>query len=202
MKIIGLTGGIASGKSTVASFLKELGAYVIDADQVAREIVRPEGSAYQDIVREFGEGILNTNGEINRGKLGEIIFRNPSAREKLNEITHPRVYQEINKKIEERKKEDPTGIIVLEIPLLIETGMTETVDEVWLAALPEELQIKRLIERNGYTKEEAEDRIKSQMPLNEKRKFAHRIIDTAGALQDTRSQVNFYWQEINTHAKR
>jgi len=199
VKVVGLTGGIASGKSTVASFLKELGAYVIDADKVAREVVLPGRSAYSDIVKEFGEEILGPDGEINRSKLGGIIFQNPHARKRLNEITHPRIYNEIKKQVEERRKENPAGIIVMDIPLLIETGMTELADEVWLAALPEKQQINRLMERDGYTEEEAEKRIKSQMPLNEKRKFAHRIIDTSGLLKDTRSQVNFFWNQINKH---
>lgn len=199
MKVIGLTGGIASGKSTVASFLKELGAYVIDADRVAREVVLPGCSAYLDIVKEFGEEILGPDGKINRAKLGGIIFQNPPARKKLNEITHPRIIKEIRRQIEERKKENPAGIIVIDVPLLIETGMIEMVDEVWLAALPEKQQILRLIERDGYTEEEAEKRIKSQMPLNEKRKFAHRIIDTGGLLKDTRRQVNFFWNQIIKH---
>ncbi|MEL7563841.1 MAG: dephospho-CoA kinase [Dehalobacterium sp.] len=199
MKVIGLTGGIASGKSTVASLLRELGAYIIDADRIAREVVLPGRSAYLDIVKEFGEEIFGLDGEINRPKLGEIIFRNPQARERLNEITHPRIYSEIKRQIEERSKENPRGIIVVDIPLLIETGMTEIADEVWLAALPEKQQITRLMERNGYTEEEAKERIKSQMPLDEKRKFAHRIIDTSGLLKDTRSQVNFFWNQIIKH---
>lgn len=199
MKVIGLTGGIASGKSTVASYLKELGAYVIDADKIAREVVLPGGSAYLDIVKEYGEKIIEPNGEIDRAKLGSIIFHNAHARKRLNEITHPRIYHEIKRQIEKRKKVDPMGIIVIEVPLLIETGMTEMVDEVWLVALAEDQQIKRLMERSGYTEEEAEKRIKSQMPLNKKIKFAHRIIDTAGLLKDTRRQINFFWKQITKH---
>ncbi|MGI6684663.1 MAG: dephospho-CoA kinase [Bacillota bacterium] len=198
VKVIGLTGGIASGKSTVASFLKELGAYVIDADKIAREIVLPGSSAYREIVREFGAGILKPDKHINRGKLGEIIFQNPEARKKLNEITHPKIYLAMEEQIEAIKKRDSEGIIVLDVPLLIETGMTRIADEVWLAWLPEEEQMNRLMERDGLTKEEAEQRIKSQMPLQEKRKFAHRIIDTSGLLKDTRRQVNSIWNQLKS----
>lgn len=199
MKVIGLTGGIASGKSTVASFLKELGAYVIDADQVAREIVRVGCPAWLDIVREFGEEILCPDRRIDRGKLGKIIFQQPEARKRLNEITHPRIIGEIENRIEKIKREEKERVIVIDVPLLIETGMTKMVDEVWLAFLPEEKQISRLMERDGCTKEEAERRIKSQIPIQEKRKFAHRIIDTSGLLKDTRRQINFFWQQDKKH---
>lgn len=198
MKVIGLTGGIASGKSTVASYLKELGAYVIDADKIARDIVQPGGPAYVEIVQEFGKDILDPDRNIDRKKLGGIIFRNLEDREKLNGIMHPKIYRLMEKQIESIKKADPKGIIVLDVPLLIETGMTKMADEVWLAWLPEELQKARLMERDGFTEEEAEKRIKSQMPLNKKRKFAHRIIDTSGLLKDTRRQVNSIWNQLKS----
>ena len=134
--------------------------------------------------------------------MGEIVFQNLEARQKLNKITHPRIYEAMQGQMERIKKEDPERVIVLDVPLLIETGMTKLADEVWLAWLPEKEQLARLMERDGLTKEEGEKRIKAQMPLEEKRKFAHRIIDTAGLLKDTRRQVNFYWNIIKNKEKK
>lgn len=199
MKVIGLTGGIASGKSTVALILRELGAAVIDADQVAREVVLPGQKAYIEIVKRFGTEILDSDGAINRSKLGAIIFKNTDARKLLNEITHPRIYYEIIKQIEEIRKKNPEKIIVIDVALLIETGMTEIADEIWLTVLPEKRQVARLMERNGLKEEEAKKRINSQMTSDEKRKFAHRIIDTSGLLQDTRKQVIFFFNKIMNH---
>ncbi|MGI6678772.1 MAG: dephospho-CoA kinase [Dehalobacterium sp.] len=197
MKIIGLTGGIASGKSTVAKYLRELGAQVIDADEIAREVVLPEQPAYRDIVREFGREILLPDGTLNRQKLGSIIFKNPAARKKLDQITHPAIYREIERQVEEYKAQAPEGLVFLDVPLLIETGMHEKVDEVWLTFLPEELQLQRLMERDGFSKSEGEKRLSSQLPLREKIKFAHRVIDTSGLLEETRKQVVDCWEKIS-----
>lgn len=197
LKIIGLTGGIASGKSTVTAYLRELGVKVIDADQIAREVVCPGQPAYQKIIAEFGGDILLPDGELNREKLGSIIFQNPLARKKLDQITHPAIFREMDKQIEEFKVQKPDGVVVLDIPLLIETEMQKKVDEVWLTFLPEELQLQRLMERDGLTRSEAAKRLSSQMPLKEKIKFAHRVIDTSGILLDTKKQAGDCWQKIN-----
>ncbi|WP_148132946.1 dephospho-CoA kinase [Candidatus Formimonas warabiya] len=201
MKIIGLTGGIASGKSTVSSVLKELGALIIDADKVAREIVLPGSPAWNEIVQEFGQAILQPDQNINRKELAGIIFRDQAARNKLNRITHPRIMDEIRKRINAGKRGNNYLMIVVDAPLLIELGMTAMVDEVWLTALPKDIQIMRLMEREGLPEWEAEKRIGAQMPLEEKKKFAHRIIDTSGLVQDTINQVYDIWNQITRHEK-
>jgi len=201
VKIIGLTGGIASGKSTVSSVLKELGALIIDADKVAREIVLPGSPAWNEIVQEFGQAILQPDQNINRKELAGIIFRDQAARNKLNRITHPRIMDEIRKRINAGKRGNNYLMIVVDAPLLIELGMTAMVDEVWLTALPKDIQIMRLMEREGLPEWEAEKRIGAQMPLEEKKKFAHRIIDTSGLVQDTINQVYDIWNQITRHEK-
>jgi dephospho-CoA kinase len=196
MIIIGLTGGISSGKSTVSAILKELGAYIIDADAIAREVVMPGRPAWQEIIYVFGAKILQEDGQINRKELADIVFQDEEARRKLNEITHPRISEERQRIIAEIAAKDAKAVIVFDVPLLIETGMYKEVDEVWLVALPEELQIKRLINRDKVSKEEALRRISSQMPLGEKKKYAHHIIDTSGSRIDTIKQVHKLWNQL------
>lgn len=193
MKIIGLTGGIASGKSTVSKVLKDLGATIIDMDLIAREIVKPGLPAWQEIVQFFGNEILRQDGEINRPALAAQVFGNEAARRRLNEITHPRLIKETQKRLEEIRHRE-NAVAVIDAPLLIEAGMTDLVDEVWLVAIPQELQVLRLMERDGISQAEAKKRIDSQMPLEEKKKFAHYIIDTKGSMQDTVKQVLDLWE--------
>ncbi|GAW92400.1 dephospho-CoA kinase [Calderihabitans maritimus] len=193
---IGLTGGIGSGKSTVAGILRELGAYVVDADQVAREVVQPGRPAWQEIVEHFGEEILQKDGQIDRKALGRLVFENPEARKKLNQITHPRVVERLLEIEREYRRKDPRGILVLEIPLLIEARLTHLVDEVWVAAADEETQVERVMKRDKLSREEALRRIRAQMPLGEKIKYADRIIDTSGTLADTRRRVERLWQHL------
>lgn len=201
MKIIGLTGGIASGKSTVSKVLKDLGATIIDMDLIAREIVKPGLPAWQEIVRFFGNEVLRQDGEINRPALAVQIFSNEEARRRLNEITHPRLIKETQKRLEEIRCRENV-VAVIDAPLLIEAGMTDLVDEVWLVSIPKELQVLRLMERDGISRAEAKKRIDSQMPLEEKKKFAHYIIDTAGSMQDTVKQVLDLWEsQIGKHEK-
>jgi len=196
MKVIGLTGGIASGKSTVSSVLKNLGAYIIDADVIAREVVVPGHPAWQQIVQAFGEKILLDDGNINRRKLADRVFHDEAARKKLNQITHPWIIKEVEKKIGEIGAMDRQAVIVVDAPLLIEAGMVDLVDQVWLAALPEELQVTRLTQRDHTSREEAIHRISAQMPLVEKQKYAHHIIDTSGSLADTVNQIHVLWNQL------
>lgn len=195
MKIIGLTGGIASGKSTVSTMLKELGAYIIDADVIAREIVKSGRSAWQEIVQVFGKEILESDGEINRRALGAKVFNNQIAREKLNNITHPKVIDEIKKRAADIYERDHESVVIIDAPLLIEANMVEMVDEVWLVALPESRQIERLMARDLLSKDEAEKRVRAQMPLSQKKNFTNHIIDTSGTLQDTKNQVLNLWND-------
>lgn len=175
--LIGLTGGIASGKSLVAEELKRLGAHLIDADKIAREVVRPGLPAYLDIVKEFGEGILNPDKTINRKALGNIVFSKPNLRKKLEQITHPRILDEIDKRILAIQDKDPKAMIIIDAALLIEVGLYKKMDKVIVVYADEKTQIERLMKRDGLAEDGAKQRISSQMPLQEKRKFADFVIE-------------------------
>lgn len=168
-KVIGLTGGIASGKSTVSSLLSELGAVIIDADDIARSIVGVGSTALEEIRAYFGEAYFLPNGELNRKKLGEYVFNHEEALDKLNEITHPRIVEKIKIEINWHKQNSVNPVIIVDAALLIEMGLVNLVNEVWLVAVPHDTQLKRLIEREDLTIEGAENRISSQMSLEEKK---------------------------------
>ncbi len=196
MKIIGLTGNIACGKSVVAGMFRELGASVIDADQVARLVVEPGQPAWKEIVERFGEGVLNPDGTINRRRLGEIVFRDAEKREELNRITHPRIIEKIRELIEEHRKEG-ARVVIVEATLIVEKGgMKPIIGDLIVVTADEETQIKRLTQRIGLSREEALLRIKSQMPISEKVKHATYVIDNSGDLEKTREQVKRVWEMI------
>jgi dephospho-CoA kinase len=185
---LGLTGSIATGKSTVSQMFKDEGCPVIDADLIAREVVEPGTPVLEEIVRHFGEHILHDDGTLNRKRLGEIVFEHPEEREKLNSMVHPAVRMEMKERSEAAEAAGEP-LIILDIPLLIENDLYYLVDEVLVVYVPDEVQKERLITRNGYTEEEADQRITSQMPIEKKRKEADYIIDNSGTLEDTRAQV-------------
>ncbi|SHH85922.1 dephospho-CoA kinase [Caloranaerobacter azorensis DSM 13643] len=191
-KIIGLTGGIATGKSTVTRLLREFGYVVIDADKIAKEVVDVGKRAYLDIVKEFGEDILDENNEIDRKRLGEIIFKDEKKRKKLNQIVHPIVIQEMIDKIEQFS--DDKDVIFLDIPLLIEEkNMLEKqglkFDEIWLVYADEEKQLSRLIKRDKLDMKSALNRIRAQMPMTEKLKVADVIIDNNRGINELKNQI-------------
>jgi dephospho-CoA kinase len=186
--VVGLTGGIASGKSTVANMIKELGIEVIDADIEARKAVEIGEVAYEQIVTYFGEAILNDDLTINRSQLGEIIFNDSVKRQKLNEIVHPDVRRRMNEKKEAAILRGDQ-VVVLDIPLLFESGLKQMVDVVLLVYVEKDVQLQRLMERNQLTKEEALARIQSQMPIEDKRKLADKVINNNGPLDDTKKQL-------------
>jgi dephospho-CoA kinase len=186
--IIGLTGGIASGKSTVSEMLKNWGIPVIDADIEARLAVEPGEEAYGQILNHFGKSILYEDGSINRARLGEIIFNNEGERMILNEIVHPAVRKRMAEK-QEIAQSKGESMIIMDIPLLFESELRSTVDRTLLVYVDEEIQLQRLMARNNYTKEEAVARIQSQMPLIEKKKLADAVIDNNGSIQQTKSQL-------------
>lgn len=196
MAVIGLTGGVGSGKSTVSRMLAELGAHIIDADLIARQVVEPGCPAWADIIGEFGEKVLNPDRTINRSELGNIVFNDREALDKLNHIVHPRVIALENEGVEEAQKRDPQRVIVLDIPLLIETGGLSRVEQLIVVFADEEKQLERLVLRNGFSPEEAGKRIRSQMPLKEKVKFADYLIDNNGTVEETRSQVEALWKKM------
>lgn len=185
--LIGLTGGIASGKSTVSRMIRELGLPVIDADQVARQVVEPGQPAWQKIKEEFGEEVLLPDGRLNRTKLAEIIFHDEKKRELLNRITHPYIRQEMDRQREEAQKKHQ--VVVLDIPLLFEGGREKEVDKVLVVYVPEEIQVRRLMERDGISEEYARQKMASQLSLEEKKKRADAYIDNSGSLADTKRQL-------------
>ncbi len=197
MPVIGLTGSIASGKSFVTKILKELGARIIDADVIARQIVEPGTVGWQQIKEAFGEEVLNPDLTVSRKKLADIVFPDRARMRKLNEITHPIIIQNIKEEINRFRMAagEPTRVLVVDAPLLIETGLHELVDEVWVVDIPEELQIRRLMERDGLTREQALDRIGSQMPAAEKKKYADVVIDNSGDFSATRKTVEDLWKQ-------
>ena len=199
--IIGLTGGIASGKSTVANMLKNEGITVIDADVESRLAVEQGEEAYDHIVNHFSKSILLEDGSINRAKLGEIIFNNKEERMKLNEIVHPAVRKRMLQK-KESAKNNGEAIIIMDIPLLFESKFTELVDKTLLVFVDEDIQLQRLMERNHYSKQEALARIHSQMPLAEKKRLADVVIDNNGSLEQTELQLKNVLSEWGFQKKK
>jgi dephospho-CoA kinase len=202
VKVIGLTGGIASGKSLISGYLCELGALVIDADKLAREVVEPRSPVLEKIREVFGDGVLNEDGTLDRKKLGDIVFKSDTERKRLNDLIHPRVFEKVKKLIDENKDNKTWPAIVIDAPLLIEVGMIEITDEVWVVSLDEETQLKRLMKRDDLTREEAQRRLKTQMPLNEKLKFADRVIDNNGNREDTIRSVQTLWEELILYKRK
>lgn len=187
--IVGLTGGIASGKSTVSKLLDKRGFTIVDADIAARKVVEPGENAYSEIVDAFGKGILLKDGTLDRGKLGSIVFKDEEERKKLNGIVHPAVRKKMMEWQDEAIKAGKQTVI-LDIPLLYESQLTHLVERVIVVYVNEETQLKRLMERNAFSKEEAVIRISSQMPLREKLELADAVLDNNGAIEETEKQLD------------
>lgn len=187
--IIGLTGGIASGKSTVAAMLKEYGLPIVDADVVAREVVEVGEETYEKLVSVFGEGILQEDRSLDRVKLGKLIFENKEKRELLNSIMHPSIR---NRMKEETKEYLNRGYqtVVMDIPLLFESKLTHLVEKTLLVYVDEEVQLDRLMRRNDLSREDAMARISSQMPLREKVDLADEVIQNNGSIEETKEQLH------------
>lgn len=192
---IGLTGGIASGKSTVSTMLAELGATIIDTDEIARGIVRPQEPAWHDIVSHFGQEILLPDGSINRMVLGEKIFKDKIERQCLEKITHPYIEKEVYKSSRQAELEGQS-VVVLDVPLLFEIGWQKKVDSIWVVYVDEKVQLARLMIRNQLTPEQAADRMNAQMSLREKVKFADIVIDNNLDIEHTQRQVMSAWEEL------
>lgn len=196
MKIIGLTGGIASGKSTVSRALQDLGAIVIDADEVAHTIIEPGKPAWEDIVEHFGSEVLNPDQTIDREKLGAIVFNDPARLQVLNQITHPRVGEQFKQMIKNIKSQQSDAVLFIEVPLLYETHMDRICDEVWVVWVDEETQIQRLMKRDGLSREDALKRIDAQMSLDEKAKRADVVIDNRFSIEETIETATRYYNNI------
>ena len=188
MKIVGLTGGISSGKSTVSSYLKQLKIPVIDADEVARKVVEPNSQGAREIRKTFGSDVFEEDGSLNRQKLGALIFSNAENRQKLDDLLQPLIKIMILDEIEEYRQKGET-MIVLDLPLLFEKYYEELCEEIIVVYIPKELQLERLMKRNQYTKQEALSRIDSQLSIEEKRKRATVLFDNQGTIQQLYHQV-------------
>lgn len=192
MYVIGLTGGIASGKSTVSAILKKVGAYIIDIDKIAYDITLPQQPAWHEIIDCFGKDILMSDGHIDRKRLGEIVFKDEILRRKLEEITHPKIKRRLHDEIKTAQNEG-CKLVVLDVPLLIEVGWSKIANEIWVVYVDDAEQLKRLKLRNGLTTDQALDRIRSQMNLRDKIKYADVIIDNNSSIKETESQVIKAW---------
>ena len=193
--VIGLTGGIASGKSTISSILKELGAYIVDADIIARSVVQKDEKAYNEIVQNFGKEILMSNGEINRKKLGHMVFSDSEKLELLNHITHPEIIKRVKKKVEEYKHIG-AKVIVIDAAILIEVGLDSYCDSIWLVTVDLETQIRRLMERDKCAYMDALNRINSQYTNEKKSQFADVIIDNNKPIKEVETKVKELWNII------
>ena len=188
MKIVGLTGGISSGKSTVSSYLKQLKIPVIDADEVARKVVEPNSQGAREIRKTFGSDVFEEDGSLNRQKLGSLIFSNAENRQKLDDLLQPLIKIMILDEIEEYRQKGE-NMIVLDLPLLFEKQYEELCEDIIVVYIPKELQLERLMKRNQYTKQEALSRIDSQLSIEEKRKRATVLLDNQGTIQQLYQQV-------------
>ena len=188
MIIVGLTGSVGTGKSTATNFFRELGAYIIDWDELAREVMRPHLRAWKEIVEYFGKDFLNEDLTINRQKLAEIVFSDKEKVAKLNQIVHPEVFKEDERITNEIKSLDPDALIIKDIPLLFELTRPIFVDKVVVVSASEQTQLRRL-EEKGMSREDVRNRIKSQLPLEEKVKSADFVINNDGLLEETKKQV-------------
>ena len=177
MILVGLTGGVATGKSTVAKMFKQCGAVVIDADELAHEVVKPGTPAWREIVAFFGKTVLNQDRSLNRQALGSIVFRNPKKRRQLERIIHPRVAREQARLTKQAARADPTAVVIYDVPLLFEAGIDTRVDKTLVVTADRETQLARLKKRNGLSRVEAIRRIRSQMPLSKKVRLADIVID-------------------------
>jgi dephospho-CoA kinase len=196
--VIGLTGGIASGKTTVSQQLATLGAHIIDADAVGHAVITPQGEAYPEVVAAFGTEILDEDGTISRKKLGAIVFAHPERRAELNGISHPRMAERMAREIEAlrlRKKGPQPPAIVLDAAILFEAGWDALCDEVWTVEAPAELAIARLVERNGLSREEAQARLDAQLSNAERAGRARHVIRNDGSREALAAQVQRLWAE-------
>jgi dephospho-CoA kinase len=199
---VGLTGGIASGKSTVARMLAAKGALLIDLDELAHEVELPGGFVWRNIVHHFGKEVLCPDRSIDRKKLGSVVFADPARLKLLNELVHPAVFEAWRGRLREIGETIPDAIVLSAIPLLIEAGMVERVDLVLLIYLSPEKQIVRLMQRYGCSRREAEMRIASQMPLEKKMPYADIILNNEGSEEETKESINGIWEELRARSQQ
>ncbi|WP_160032954.1 dephospho-CoA kinase [Paenibacillus sp. An7] len=192
---IGLTGGIASGKSSVSKLLVSLGAILIDADQIAREVMLPGHPVLAAVAKHFGQVVLQEDGSLNRKKLGELVFNHPDQLQALNQITHPAIRQEMRDRKHKFEEQFPDRLVVADIPLLYESGLEDGYDQIMLVYVPREVQLERLMTRDGLDKDQAILRLKAQMDIEEKKQKADIIIDNSGDFEETKKQILAFWRD-------
>ncbi|MFC5405415.1 dephospho-CoA kinase [Cohnella soli] len=193
---IGLTGGIATGKSTVASMLKQRGALLIDLDIIAREIVEPGQPSLSAIVDRFGPSVIREDGSLDRKKLGSLVFANTNERKALEAILHPAIRQVMKNRMTDYERTSPDKLVVVDVPLLFESGLEHYFEKVMVVYVPRSLQLKRLVERDGFNSEDAGRRLDAQMDIEEKRRRADIVIDNGGERERTEEQVERFWREM------
>jgi dephospho-CoA kinase len=201
MLIVGLTGGIGSGKSTVARMFKNEGAYVIDFDHLACLVVEPDKPAWRDIIDYFGPGVLSSDRTLNRSALAEIVFSDEKSRKALEGFTHPRIFEERDALINAIKGEDPSSVVIMDIPLLFEFDLNKRFDKIILVYVTIAIQIERVVKRDGLSTEEVEKRLNAQIPIEEKRALSDYIIGNEGSINETRDQVRKVVHELRDLAK-
>lgn len=197
--IIGLTGGIGSGKSTVSHLFVARGAKLVDADAIAREVVELGSPILAEVVAAFGEEILHPDGRLNREQLGNLVFQNPALKKQLENILHPPIRQLIRTRMNEFESADPEGLVVVDIPLLFESKLESMFEHVVVVYVPEEVQITRLIAREGWSEDVAKRRIATQMPIEDKRLRADTVIENQFSLEQTANQVDALMTKWGVH---
>ena len=202
MLVVGLTGGIGSGKTVVASMFEDEGAHVIDFDYLARLIVEPDKPAWRDIVDYFGPGILSPDRTLNRPALAEIIFSDDKSRKALEGFTHPRIFERRDALLKAIREKDPYSIVIIDFPLLFESGLRKDLDKVILVYVPRDVQLERATKRDGLSPEEVEKRLHAQVPIGEKRSLSDFVIDNSGSLKHTRDQVRKVMRELSELLKK
>jgi dephospho-CoA kinase len=193
---VGLTGGIATGKSTVGAMFVELGCHLIESDQITHQLFEPGQAVHAAVVKQFGNRILAVDGTIDRRILGDIVFKDPQARAKLNGLVHPAIIQRQQEWLQEMEAQDPHGIAIVDAALMIEVGTYRNYDKVIVVTCSPEMQRERLRARSALSEEEIESRIRSQMPAEEKIKYADFVIDNSGSIESTRVQVETVYQQL------
>jgi dephospho-CoA kinase len=196
--VFGLTGGIASGKSTTARYFEELGAYIIDADRLGHQVIEPGEAAYQEIVERFGKGVLDSGGRVDRRKLGPVVFADPQLLQTLNAIVHPRIIARTQELADAQQRRNPRGVIIFDAPLIFEAGIEGTMRKIIVAWCRPEQQLERLMAKTGISRQEAESRIQAQMPVEEKRRRADYVIDCSGTLEESHAQVQALYPQLQS----
>ncbi|CAH1200009.1 dephospho-CoA kinase [Paenibacillus sp. LjRoot153] len=190
---IGLTGGIACGKSTVSRMLVSRGALLIDADQIARDVVEPGSPVLEQVAAHFGQAVIGPDGSLQRKKLGEIIFGSPEARKQLDGLLHPPIRAKMREQMTLYERDFPTKLVVVDVPLLIESNLVSMFEEIMVVYIPRHLQLERLMQRDGLSAENAQLRLDAQMSIEEKRKLADIVIDNSGTWEETNMRVELFW---------